>query len=104
MRTFSEILEESIFLNQFSDAESIEEIETMISEHDVIYYNVAMEFLMEHDSSLCKSLGLAVDMGYDAENLNSELLATILFQDLAMSELSELQEELEESLNLEESK
>jgi len=70
---------------------------------EVIYYRTAMEYLMEHDTSLYESMQLASEMGYEAENINSELLASLLqsqelrqeFYDLE-SEITDFFDELEE--------
>lgn len=53
---------------------------------DIIYYSNAIEYLSEHDCSLRDSLELASDLGYDAESLNSEILATLLFQNHLITE------------------
>jgi len=45
---------------------------------DIIYYYNAIRFLEENDPSLMISRDLALDMGYNLENLNSELLASLL--------------------------
>jgi hypothetical protein len=45
---------------------------------DIIYYQLAMQFLLAHDSSLTESIELAIDLGYEAQNLNSEILASLL--------------------------
>ena len=45
---------------------------------EIIYHHKAMEYLMDNDPSLKESLGLASDMGFTPENLNSETLASIL--------------------------
>ena len=45
---------------------------------DIIYYKLAMLFLSEHDNSLRESIDLAIDFGYEAQNLNSEILASLL--------------------------
>ena len=37
-----------------------------------------MEYLKEHDNSLNESLEIASEYGYNTENLNSELLASLL--------------------------
>lgn len=66
-------------------------IETWISEQDIIYYSNAMEYLSENDASLTESMGLAFDMGYGLADLNSETLATILYQHKLYEELSELE-------------
>lgn len=61
-----------------------------IYEYNIIYYHNAMKFLSENDPSLRDSLTLANDMGCDMNNLNSEALATMLFQDMALDELNDL--------------
>lgn len=45
---------------------------------EVIYYTCAMQFLLEHDIDLRGSIDLAIGLGYEAQNLNSELLASLL--------------------------
>lgn len=45
---------------------------------DVIYYSNAIDYLSEYDPSLRKSLAIAYDMGFTADNLNSEVLASLL--------------------------
>ena len=47
-------------------------------EVDILYYRLAMEFLMEYDNSLTESIELAVSLGYQAEHFNSEFLASLL--------------------------
>ncbi len=71
-----------------------ERIETWIYEQEVIYYSVAMNYLMENDCSLNESMELAGD--YDTTNINSELLATLLYQENLKSELSDIIDEIEE--------
>ncbi len=71
---------------------------------DIIYYYNAMKYLMEHDASLNESMELAHDLGYTADNINSELLASLLatqntrieWQGLE-SEIDAFFEDLEES-------
>jgi Asp-tRNA(Asn)/Glu-tRNA(Gln) amidotransferase B subunit len=55
----------------------------------VMYCNDAMDYLKDNDPSLQESLGLAHDLGYTAENLNSELLASLLAADIARNELND---------------
>lgn len=59
----------------------IERIEESINNQEVIYYSKAMNYLFDNDSSLQQSLQLASEYGYTVENLSSEILATILYQD-----------------------
>ena len=44
---------------------------------EVIYYSTAIRYLKDNDPSLTESLEIATDYGYEAKNLNSELLATL---------------------------
>ena len=67
-----------------------EDIETRISEHEVIYYATAMELLSEHDPSLSASFGYASEYGFEVENLSSEILATLFMQGNMMDELNEI--------------
>ena len=44
---------------------------------EIIYYSSAIRYLKDNDPSLCESLEIATDYGYEAKNLNSEVLATL---------------------------
>ena len=44
---------------------------------EVIYYSSAIRYLKENDPSLTESLEIATEYGYEAKNLNSELLASL---------------------------
>lgn len=82
------------------DCEDIEEareaVIRMIQEEEIIYYNNAIEFLKKEDPSLRESLGIAQEYGYSIENINSELLATLLNQSRMMDEVEDLLKLLEE--------
>lgn len=45
---------------------------------EIIYYSNAMEYLTEQDTSLTESIELVVEYGIELENINSELLASLL--------------------------
>ena len=83
------------------DCEDIEEVreavEQMIQEDEIIYYNNAIEFLKEEDQSLQESIELAKEYGYSIEDLNSELLATLLSQSRMMDEVEDLLKLLEDN-------
>jgi len=49
-----------------------------ITNAEVIYYDNAIDYLKENDASLNQSLELALDLGYELKNINSELLASLL--------------------------
>lgn len=76
---------------------------------DVIYYADAIEYLKQHDQSLSNSLEIAIEYGYTIENINSELLASLLKSQNVRNEFNDLRneintffEELEEDTNEEE--
>lgn len=66
---------------------------------EVIYYSVAIEYLQKNDPSLSESMGLASDMGYDTENLSSEILASLLASKNLRDELNGLKNEITEFLD-----
>lgn len=83
----------------FSDAYN--SIEQMIVENDgfdveVIYYSSAMQYLMDNDPSLQESMELASDLGYSLENINSELLASLLKSENVKNGFYELVDEINE--------
>ena len=61
---------------------------------EIIYYSNAIEFLAEHDASLQESLEIASGYGYEANNLNSEILASLLASQNARTEFYELESEI----------
>jgi len=73
----------------------IEKIREEISGEEVIYYSNAMKYLLQNDPGLQISIGLAIEQGVSIEDLNSELLATILQQNKLTEELSSLEDEIE---------
>ena len=44
---------------------------------EVIYYSTAIRYLKDNDPSLTESLEIATEYGYEAKNLNSEVLASL---------------------------
>lgn len=61
---------------------------------EVIYYSNAIDYLSENDPSLNESLGLAHEMGYTAENLDSEILASLLKTENVKIKFYELEDEI----------
>ena len=96
--------------DELEDLESFEDLEQYLEENDhlteeIIYYSKAIRYLQEHDASLSESLELAHDLGYTTENLNSELLASLLASHYKRQDFYDIQDELIElfeSLDLEE--
>jgi len=65
-----------------------------ILDFEIIYYSKAMAYLTENDNSLRRSLEIAEVQGFEVANLNSELLATLLYQDELYNEWSEIEDEI----------
>jgi hypothetical protein len=65
-------------------------------DQDVIYYASAMDYLRENDPSLCESIDIASQYGYDIKNLNSELLASLLKTQYVINDFNELKDEINE--------
>lgn len=80
-----------IDFNQFN-----ENVLQGIREEDVIYYHKAMEFLLKNDPSLKDSLEIAGDLGFETNQLNSEILATLLYQEYLGEQYSEIQSDIED--------
>ena len=66
---------------------------------EIIYYYKAMKYLKENDNSLNLSLEIADELGFEVSSLNSETLATLLYQDNLRNELYDLQDEIDEILS-----
>ena len=63
---------------------------------EIIYYSNAIEYLTKNDPSLRESLELAGELGYEAKNLNSETLASILASQEARIEFNDLENKINE--------
>tara|TARA_R110002050_G_scaffold238573_1_gene374646 strand:- start:392 stop:730 length:339 start_codon:yes stop_codon:yes gene_type:complete len=66
--------------NGLSFDEYEQRIVDSINEEEIIYYHKAIDYLKENDNNLFESLSIANELGYNVINLNSELLATLLYQ------------------------
>lgn len=63
---------------------------------EIIYYSKAIEYLKENDNSLTRSLEIADEQGFHVSKLNSEILATLLYQDKLYNELWDIEHEIME--------
>jgi Asp-tRNA(Asn)/Glu-tRNA(Gln) amidotransferase C subunit len=66
---------------------------------EIIYYRDAMEYLMERDTSLRESLEIAHEYGYTTDNLNSELLASLLASRECREEFMSYEDDITEFFN-----
>lgn len=65
-------------------------------ECEVIYYASAIQYLKENDNSLRESLEIAHEYGYTLDNLNSEILASLLKSRNTRETFSEEQTDIEQ--------
>jgi hypothetical protein len=65
---------------------------------EIIYYHNAIAYLKENDPSLQYSLQIAQDMGYIFEDLDSEVLASILASENEREAYALIQDELADIL------
>jgi hypothetical protein len=66
---------------------------------EIIYYSNAIDYLSIYDMSLSESLSLAFDMGYTLENVNSEILASLLASQNVKNDFYEKETEIDSFFN-----
>ena len=86
-------------LNLYSEWDTFEELEEKvidwISSEEIIFYFKAIEYLEENDPSLKESIQIAIKYWYSLENINSELLATLLYQQELSEEWENIRSDIE---------
>lgn len=96
----NELLSEFEFNYQGESFDQVHEnIQEWIYQQEIVYYSRAIEYLTENDPSLVESMELADEMGFSVINLNSEALATLLYQNELQTNFYELESELMELIN-----
>ena len=86
-------------INNFDDLQELLQ-DNYALDVEIIYYNKAIDFLKDNDTSLCDSIALACELGCTIESLNSEMLASILATDILRSQFNELENEINEIFEL----
>ena len=76
-----------------------EDVIQYINESGIIYYSKAISYLSDNDASLYESLEMAKEFGYTIEDLNSELLATLLYQQNFTNDWYNIREQVQQILN-----
>lgn len=61
---------------------------------EIIYYSNAIDYLMKNDPSLNESLEIASEYGFTTDNLNSEVLASLLASKAVRDEFYSLESEI----------
>ncbi len=98
-------------LESFDSSIIFEEITNLLEENgafnlEIIYYSNAIDYLKENDPSLSESLEIATEYGYETQNLDSEILASLLYAKNETekyynleSDITSFFEEIEEEIN-----
>jgi hypothetical protein len=86
------------------DIESSNDIYEAIEENggfdgEVIYYFNAIKYLSENDPSLNQSMSIAYEYGYKTKDINSELLASLLYSQDLREQYSNIESEIEDFFN-----
>lgn len=83
------------FSDAFNQILDILEDHNAFNEIEIIYYDNAINYLKKYDPSLIASIEIAFTCGYELENLNSEILATLLAQENTKEQFYVLRDEIE---------
>ena len=89
----------NLYYNEDTFNDFCDKVHDAIMQEEIIYYYEAMKYLTREDASLYQSLEIASEYGYTTDNLNSELLATLLYQQNLTNQWYEISEQVEEIFN-----
>jgi len=89
----------NLYYNEDTFNDFCDKVNDAIMHEEVIYYYEAIKYLMREDASLGQSLDIASEYGYTTEQLNSELLATLLYQQKLTEQWYEMETEIKEIFN-----
>ena len=89
----------SLYCDEDTFLDFCDKVNDAIMQEEVIYYYEAMKYLMREDVSLGESLEIASEYGYTTEQINSELLATLLYQQKLTEQWYKIEGKVEEIFN-----
>ena len=89
----------SLYHNEDTFNDFCDKVNDAIMQEEIIYYSKAIKYLMNEDASLNQSLDIASEYGYTTEQLNSELLATLLYQQKLTEQWYEIEQQVKELFN-----
>jgi len=97
-------IDDILHYNEIEDINNSDDLLELIEDNngfdiDIIYYSKAIRYLTENDASLSESIDIAVDMGYELENVNSELLASLHASQKAREDFHDITDEIDEILS-----
>jgi hypothetical protein len=78
------------YRDEITKFESYDDAIDYCNEQEIIYYHVAMNYLIENDCSLYDSIQSCVDMGMELDGINSETLANVHYQDALINSIKEI--------------
>lgn len=85
-----------VYVDGMTFDEFVDALTDNIHEQEIIYYHEAIKYLLENDASLNESIAMASEMGYDIDSINSELLATLHYQNYLNEEWFSIADEVEQ--------
>ena len=84
----------------YQEGQSFEDFQESVLDEilytEIIYYSRAFEYLKENDISLKESMSIAYEMGYTLQDINSETLATLLYQETLKNDWYLIADKVEE--------
>jgi len=89
----------SLYDNEDTFDDFCDKVNDAIMHEEIIYHSEAIKYLMREDASLADSLEIASEYGFTTEQLNSELLATLLYQQKLNEQWYEIEEQVKEIFN-----
>ena len=89
----------SLYDNEDTFNDFCDKVNDAIMHEEIIYYSEAIKYLMREDASLGQSLDIASEYGYTTEQLNSELLASLLYQQKLTEQWYGMETEIKEIFN-----
>ncbi len=101
--SFIELQNISSYIPEGSELYDFDSLEEILNKNDffsveIMDYYTAMQYLMEHDNSLHESMHLAHELGYTCKDLNSEILASLLYSEKLREEFFNCKNEINEIL------
>lgn len=93
--TWKDYTVEELVKLRYNDIES-ELNDTDFFNSEIIGCSQAMTLLIMHDTSLTRSVSKAVELGYTLEKINSELLATLLSEEIMREEFEEHKDKIDD--------
>jgi hypothetical protein len=95
------VINDYVNASDFENINSFDELYDLIDNNggfnvEIIYYSDAIAYLADNDPSLKESLEIAAEYGFELENLNSEVLASLLASQKVRENFGELQNEIDD--------